>query len=53
MRVIDHRIALLKEEVRQLHSLLENPEPGIRMWTDAIHKRVEEINAIMDGKRDA
>jgi hypothetical protein len=50
--IVMHRVNLLKTEVQKLQRLLENPQPGLFTWIQAVPVRVQAINDIMEGKKD-
>ena len=50
--ILGIRIEKMKEVVRQLSVLLENPEPGLISWIMAVEKYRVRLNSIMDGKED-
>jgi len=50
--VIEKRIELLKVQNARLRDLLDNPQPGLTTWLQAVPQVVAEINAIMAGERD-
>lgn len=52
MGVIDARIAKLKSLALRFKQLMDDPHPGLFTWIEAVASARDEINAVMDGKRD-
>ena len=52
MSVLERRIELLKEQNRRLAGLLADAHPGLFTWCQALIRVTNEIQAVMDGKRD-
>lgn len=52
MSIIDHRIALLREQCDKLQSLLNDPQPGLTTWMTMVAEVVARINMIMIGAMD-
>lgn len=51
--VLGRRVRLLQEEARKFSMLMEQPEPGLSTWFSMVPQSVAEMQAILDGKRDA
>jgi hypothetical protein len=52
LTVIDQRIEKLKVENDKLRRLLGDPHPGLSTWMLMVPKLVQELQDILDGKRD-
>jgi len=52
MTVSERRVELLREQNRQLTTLLVDPQLGLHTWMLAMETVRREINAILNGERD-
>lgn len=52
MTVLERRLELLRDQVRLLLQLLDDPQPGLATWHEMMVRRRKEIDAIYDGERD-